>query len=83
MSESDDINDQQAPIVVPPERLSPETLAVLAEEFYLTEAGNDPTLSETREAGKQRVLAALRKKTHLIVFVPETETFGIIEAALK
>ncbi len=72
--------DESQPILVPPDQLNQETLRHLAIEILLRETGNDISESGVTEDRINRVLNALRKKTHFITFDPVTESAGIIEA---
>lgn len=72
--------DEQPPILVAPEQLQIETLRQLAIEFLLRETGNDISESGVTEERINKVLNALKRKSHFITFDPKTETAGIIEA---
>lgn len=72
--------EQPAPILVAPEQLQAETLRQLAIEFLLRETGNDISESGVTEDRINKVLNALKRKSHFITFDPKTETAGIVDA---
>lgn len=74
------LTDDQAPVIVAPEDLAPETLRAVIESFVLRE-GTDYGLHESSLDGKvAQVLAQLRRREAYIVFDPSTESVSVVPA---